>query len=778
MTETSNASMEIIFVRHDVRILLCKLTYIQHHAAHMVVLDGLASLPQTQGWAMASIEELHRGALRFLESLVPSSTEIQSSEIIREVATVAIGPFKIPIGPLQDSSFPFEFRAPTTLENARRVLRASQLMKPILLEGSPGVGKTSLVTALAAFSCQKLCRVNLSDQTDIMDLFGSDLPVEDGYPGEFAWKDAAFLQALQQGDWVLLDEMNLASQSVLEGLNAILDHRGTVYVPELGRSFTKHPNFRLFAAQNPVHQGGGRKGLPKSFVNRFTKVYMQELDSEDLHIIATSLQSSADESQLRQMIEFNSQIHEAATVQKKLGRKGSPWEFNLRDIMRWLALGENQNNLELSPDSPLEFVGEIYTERFRSTEDRGMVTHLIQESFGNRIDSFGNAHISTSPKHTQLGHSLIERSTEWRLPAYLPTTLQRHLNSAQAMAKCIENGWLVILVGDAGSGKTSLLRYVASVYGTKTVEFHANSATDTTDLLGSFEQEEDAHDHRVWAANIEHRITDLNHHTPFSTPDFSEWRRLTGGDRDSFAQLLNDIPQSRARVELEKYNSQFNRRDVKGRFIWVDGPLVQALKDGSWFVLDNANLCNPSVLDRLNSLCELGGVLTLTERGLVDGQVEIIKPHPNFRLFMTVDPVNGELSRAMRNRGLEISIDQAPCFDDQIRLDLSRRDFVRDRSIRLPEVPSHLSLEPLQCLLRLQPTLDKVSLDTKLSLVLQRIPRNLYGFVQRLDEFRPLADHLSSFLTLHDTTVDFLQLHRATLDLPRPFLLSQVCSSF
>lgn len=29
---------------------------------------------------------------------------------------------------------------------------------------------------------------------------------------------------------------------------------------------------RIFACQNPLQQGGGRKGLPKSFVNRFTQV--------------------------------------------------------------------------------------------------------------------------------------------------------------------------------------------------------------------------------------------------------------------------------------------------------------------------------------------------------------------------------------------------------------------------------------------------------------------------------------------------------------------------
>ena len=43
-------------------------------------------------------------------------------------------------------------------------------------------------------------------------------------------------------------------------------------------------------------------------------------------------------------------------------------------------------------------------------------------------------------------------------------------------------------------------------------------------------------------------------------------------------------------------------------------------------------LCSPSVLDRLNALLEPGGVLSISERGVIDGEVPTIKPHPNFRL--------------------------------------------------------------------------------------------------------------------------------------------------
>lgn len=55
-------------------------------------------------------------------------------------------------------------------------------------------------------------RINLSEQTDMMDLLGADLPVEGGAPGQFAWCDGPLLAALKAGDWILLDELNLAGE--------------------------------------------------------------------------------------------------------------------------------------------------------------------------------------------------------------------------------------------------------------------------------------------------------------------------------------------------------------------------------------------------------------------------------------------------------------------------------------------------------------------------------------------------------------------------------------
>lgn len=60
-------------------------------------------------------------------------------------------------------------------------------------------------------------------------------------------------------------------------------------------------------------------------------------------------------------------------------------------------------------------------------------------------------------------------------------------------------------------------------------------------------------------------------------------------------------------------------------------------------------------MDRLNALLEPNGELIIGERGVnADGQIVTVKPHKDFRLFLTMDPKYGEISRAMRNRGIEI----------------------------------------------------------------------------------------------------------------------------
>ncbi|KAF5919872.1 hypothetical protein HPG69_014236 [Diceros bicornis minor] len=678
------------------------------HAACLVYIDGIGSGVTSSGFGTALLAR--KECLKFLIkklSKIVRLTECQKNELkiydrlkAKEFTGIdnlwGIHPFFIPRGPVlhRNNIADYALSAGTTAMNAQRLLRATKLNKPILLEGSPGVGKTSLVGALAKASGNTLVRINLSEQTDITDLFGADLPVEGGKGGEFAWRDGPLLAALKAGHWVVLDELNLASQSVLEGLNACFDHRGEIYVPELGMSFqVQHDKTKIFGCQNPFRQGGGRKGLPKSFLNRFTQVFVDPLTVIDMEFIASTLFPAIDKNIVKKMVAFNNQIDHEVTVEKKWGQKGGPWEFNLRDLFRWCQL----MLVDQSPGcyDPGQHVFLVYGERMRTREDKEKVIAVFKDVFSSNSNPYmGTRLFHITPYNVQLGYSVLSRGSYVPPPSHRPLLLlHQSLQSLESIMKCVQMSWMVILVGPASVGKTSLVQLLAHLTGHTLKIMAMNSAMDTTELLGGFEQVDLIRPWRQLLEKVEGTIRALLRDSLLVSADDAEvvlrawshflltYKPKCLGESGKgvtmeivnkleavllLMQRLNSKINSYSKAEFAKLVEEFRSFGVKlmqsasgrshGTFEWVDSMLVQALKSGDWLLMDNVNFCNPSVLDRLNALLEPGGVLTVSERGMIDGSTPTITPNPNFRLFLSMDPVHGEISRAMRNRGLEIYI--------------------------------------------------------------------------------------------------------------------------
>ncbi|KAJ1986122.1 AAA ATPase midasin [Dimargaris cristalligena] len=678
------------------------------YGAQLSILDGLGShaavgrftspahLREFRQQCLAQLVELAHGAsIDEAQSISRQFTSLNPTDIHVTDQVFAVGSFTVPRGPLPlPRSSPFAFQAPTTFANLTRVLCGLQIQKPLLLEGSPGVGKTSLVASLAAAAGHPLVRINLSEQTDLMDLFGSDLPVEGGASGEFSWCDAAFLKAMKDGSWVLLDEINLASQSVLEGLNSCLDHRGVVYIPELDREFPCSPGFKIFAAQNPIGQGGGRKGLPKSFVNRFTQIYIDQLTMEDLEIIFRHAFPDFDITWLMAMLNFNQKMQEETMVHRSFGQRGQPWEFNLRDVFRWMALLSAKGG-PLPSGAPVDYMSVLYWHRMRTAADRERVSALFAQFFPSDHSAVSNRPtFSIEPEYLRIGRAVLPRTPtvattqagmSWASQLRL---LHRDLPILEAVMLCIQHQWMPILVGESATGKTSLIRYLALLTGHRLLEFSMNSGVDSMELLGGFEQL-DVNRHR---AQILGRLDDLvkrlavarltiqtTEPTDGLLALYDQVRKLASAASDSADGSMPDLDTIFAAVraqfielpsgvadelsaELDQTVShaqtlaQLAQGGVSGKFEWIDGVLIQALERGHWLLIDNANLCNPSILDRLNALLEPNGTLAVHERGLVDGEIRTVIPHPNFRIFMTCNPQYGELSRAMRNRGIEIAL--------------------------------------------------------------------------------------------------------------------------
>lgn len=121
---------------------------------------------------------------------------------------------------------------------------------------------------------------------------------------------------------------------ILEGLNALLDHRGEIFIPEIGMSFKAGKSFRVFATQNPYGHGGGRKGLPRSFISRFSKIILSPYSTEDLlSIIYTTIPTRLPKSLIEDMVSVCSMLGE-----RFRSSIGGPFDFNLRDLTRWIEI--------------------------------------------------------------------------------------------------------------------------------------------------------------------------------------------------------------------------------------------------------------------------------------------------------------------------------------------------------------------------------------------------------------------------------------------------------
>lgn len=80
---------------------------------------------------------------------------------------------------------------------------------------------------------------------------------------------------------------------------------------------------------------------------------------------------------------------------------------------------------------------------------------------------------------------------------------------------------------------------------------------------------------------------------------------------------------------------------VDGETRWSDGVLPMAMRHGHWLLLDEIDFADPAMLSLLHPVLEEDPVLTLKENS-----GEIIRPHPNFRLFASANSIGAMQERA------------------------------------------------------------------------------------------------------------------------------------
>ncbi|XP_023239824.1 midasin-like, partial [Centruroides sculpturatus] len=146
---------------------------------------------------------------------------------------------------------------PSVKQNLKDLARIVSAGKhPVLLQGETSVGKTSLIQWLASVSGNKCVRINNHEHSDLQEYVGNYTSDDDG---KLFFKEGILVEAMKFGYWIILDELNLAPTEVLEALNRVLDDNRELFIPETQQTIKAHPQFMLFATQNPPGLYGGRK---------------------------------------------------------------------------------------------------------------------------------------------------------------------------------------------------------------------------------------------------------------------------------------------------------------------------------------------------------------------------------------------------------------------------------------------------------------------------------------------------------------------------------------
>ncbi len=164
---------------------------------------------------------------------------------------------------------------------------------------------------------------------------------------------------------------------------------------------------------------------------------------------------------------------------------------------------------------------------------------------------------------------------------------------------------------------------------------------------------------------------------------FYEWK--------SVKESLSSIHEYSNNVKLLANEIQEQYHRYHSLFEWQDGPLIQAMKGGDVFVLDEINLAEDAIIERLNSVLEFGRTITLAEKG--DLESHVIIAHPNFKFLATMNPGGDfgkrELSPALRSRFTEIYVPTTSDYDDMIsiiseQLKFSENHYIKQQAIDTP----------------------------------------------------------------------------------------------
>jgi midasin len=578
----------------------------------------------------------------------------------------------------------------STYNNLKKIAFGLASNKAICLQGPVGSGKTTLVEYVANKTGRKLgenfIKVQLGDQTDSKMLLGTYRCTD--IPGEFVWQPGVVTQAVMDGSWLLLEDVDSASMDIASVLSSLLEN-GNLTVPGYRDSLPVTPGFQLFFSQRLVSTITGHHKKHSSAMTLLEKhLYLINIDPltpQELKQILTT-----------QYPQFSTIADRMLSVFRLFSKDS--WELNeicvpktsrlisTRDFFKWCSRAAIDFDIssQASALRVLQNAIVVFCCSYPKPEDALSLAKEISTHLGiiNQKAEFFFRSYKPSIKLTsdtlQVGHAAIARNNDnlcFRQSYYFTRPSAVLLERIMC---CVSLREPVLLVGETGTGKTSSVQYLANAIGQKLVVINMNQQSDSADLLGGFKPVDlkfvispiRKEFEQVFCDyfKVEPNKTFLGHIAYcYNEQRWSDLVRLMMKSYEAaIARLAKTSTEKNIMLQrwqvlgekLHKLSLQLKQKSALA-FAFIEGSLVKAVEQGYWVLLDEINLANAETLECLSGLLEGSqGSLCLLERG----DKEPVRRHLNFTLFACMNPSTDvgkkDLPAGLRNRFTEFFVDE------------------------------------------------------------------------------------------------------------------------
>lgn len=380
----------------------------------------------------------------------------------------------------------------TTQRNVRLMSAAWRKKRPVLLEGPTSSGKTSAVRYLAFKTGSPYRRINLSYHTDVSDLLGRYVS-GDGPDAKPRWVDGPVIKAMKQGEVLLLDEMNLARPEVLERLNSLFDDDGNVVLTEHHNEvISPDDNFRLFATMNPASYSG-RAQLSAAMRSRWNPVYAHGLKQKDLtQVLQTAYGDRLPAVELAKLVSAHDALSRAAD-EGEIGRSSGGVAFTLRNLFRVAERFVRYRGGELSDDALMRReTEEIYAGGLFDEADLAHVRDVLKAAMPyDGAGFYEKLELKETDDTFEIGDVKIQKLKLKNV--HVPGESARLVDTPRTkqifyrLAKALDMGENVALIGERAAGKTAIAKMYAMLRGQPYHRQMLSGSTDTSQLIGGYD---------------------------------------------------------------------------------------------------------------------------------------------------------------------------------------------------------------------------------------------------------------------------------------------------